>query len=372
MPTAYGSSIYAGHQPARDAECVTHLRNAGAVILGKTVTTEFAAVFEPAKTRNPVDPARTPGGSSSGSAAAVAAEMAPGAVGTQAGGSVIRPASYCGVFGFKPTFGLISRDGVKRTAESLDTVGVFARTVDDLLLQSRVLAGNGWTGLKDDASTKEPRIAVIRTGHWSAADSTAQEALLHVAARLSDAGAVVEEVEFDSEFDELVAAATVVLQVEVANALAEEADRSAHQFGTALTTLIAAGRATPAEEYGAALALAERWRQRADAYLAEYSCGLTLSVTGEPPARETTGDPIFCRTWTLLGTPEVSLPFVTSPAGLPVGLQFVAPRRADEGLLRATQWAAEVFLEQGRVHPVEVSGLAPVGGSVDNATKASV
>jgi Asp-tRNA(Asn)/Glu-tRNA(Gln) amidotransferase A subunit family amidase len=372
MPTSFGSPIYVGHQPSRDAECVAHLRSAGAIILGKTVTTEFAAVFEPAKTRNPLDARRTPGGSSSGSAAAVSAGMAPAAVGTQAGGSVVRPASYCGVFGFKPTFGLISRAGVKRTAESLDTVGVFARTVDDLLLQTRVLAGDNWTISKDgEAHADTPKIAVIKTGHWDVAEATAKEALLEVASRLADAGAEIEEAAFDPEFDELVAAATVVLQVEVANALASESNLSPEQFGEALTALIEQGRATPQKDYLAALKLADDWRDKVDARLADYSCALTLSVTGEPPPRNTTGDPIFCRTWTLLGTPEVSLPFVASPTGLPVGLQFVAARRADEQLLRATKWAAETFLKGGVV-PTVLASAKTVASTAENPTPASV
>jgi Asp-tRNA(Asn)/Glu-tRNA(Gln) amidotransferase A subunit family amidase len=345
LPTAYGSPIYAGHRPAADAEAVRRLREAGAVVLGKTVTTEFAAVTTPAKTRNPFDPERTPGGSSSGSAAAVAAGMVPGALGTQTAGSIVRPASYCGVFGYKPTFGLIGTRGMKHVARSLDTVGVFAGNVDDIELQARALGG-----YSSDAAPAAgpPRIAVIRTGRWEAAEAPIRAAVEDVADRLASAGAAVELLAVEPEFDELVDAAAVILQVEVAREHAEAQRAHPGLLSDAVLELVERGRATPPDAHENALALTDRWRSRVDAILGGFSCALTPSVTGEPPARDTTGDPLFCRTWTLLGTPAISVPFARSATGLPLGMQLVAPRSADAQLLVATRWAAEVCLDGTR------------------------
>ncbi|WP_228430761.1 amidase [Baekduia soli] len=346
LPTTYGSRQYAGHRPGEDAHAVALLRDAGGLVLGKTELPEFAAVQEPPPpTRNPHDPTRTPGGSSSGSAAAVAAGMVPVALGTQTTGSVVRPASFCGIFGFKPTFGSIATAGVRRITTSLDTVGVLARSVADVELLTGILAGTAPV-----AAPAAPRIGLLRTALWDAADPCTRDAMDAVAARIADAGADVEELELDPGAGALGEAAPCIQHVEMASLLADEPYDA---LADALRGMLDAGRATSPAAYAEAQDLVARWRPRVDERLRRHEAVLTPSVLGEAPGAETTGDPLFCRTWTLLGTPAMSMPLHRSPAGLPVGLQLVAPRGADAALLATARWVAERLLDDGRVAVVE-------------------
>jgi Asp-tRNA(Asn)/Glu-tRNA(Gln) amidotransferase A subunit family amidase len=367
MPTSYGSPLYSDHRPTKDAACVARIRDAGGVILGKTVTTEFAAVYEPAKTRNPLDPTRTPGGSSSGSAAAVADLMVPLALGTQTGGSVLRPAAFCGIFGYKPTFGAISRAGVRALSPSLDTVGIFARRLEDIGMLARVLVGPDPLDPATDIPTIDldvvrppaeprPRIAFVRT-HWlAAAEPYVAQALDALVRRLVAAGGRVVEVALPEAFSGLVEAATVVMEVEVSRELGPEYDRAPRDVGRGIVKIVAAGRSRTRAEYVRARRLQASCRDELNELLRNFDVALLPVAKGEAPAFETTGDPIFCRPWTLLGSPTLSVPGMLGPTGLPLGFQLLGRHFADGQLLRAAAWIAT---HAGSPKP----GAAPAGAS---------
>jgi Asp-tRNA(Asn)/Glu-tRNA(Gln) amidotransferase A subunit family amidase len=336
LPTECGSPIQAGRRPAADAACVARLRDAGAVILGKTVTTEFAC-FHPAETRNPLDPARTPGGSSSGSAAAVAGGMVPLALGSQTAGSTIRPASFCGILGLKPTHGLIDLTGVKRLSDRLDTLGLFARSIDDLELLLDALSGERRPAPRSPAGP--PRIAFARTARWRLAEPDAQAAVESAARELANAGARVDELELPGELEELVDAQETIMAVDVAASLADEYDRHGDGISAELRDLIEQGRATERRDYEAALAAAERAAGRLPTVFEGHDVVLTPAVRGQAPrGLDATGDPVFCRAWTLLGTPAISVPGPLGADGLPVGVQLVASPGRDPELLAAARW----------------------------------
>jgi Asp-tRNA(Asn)/Glu-tRNA(Gln) amidotransferase A subunit family amidase len=307
MPTAYGSPIYAGHRPERDADCVTWLREAGAVVLGKTVTTEFAT-YEPPPTVNPLDPARTPGGSSSGSAAAVAAGMVPLAYGTQTAGSVIRPASFCGIAGFKPAHGWRSIAGIKRLSDRLDTLGLLARTVEDAALLGGFAA----------PSPCEGRVAFCRTPWWDRLEDGA--ALEEAAARLG-----TEEVELPPEFAELAEAQETVMAFDVARNLEPEWREHRDGLSGAMRDYIERGRSVTAEAAREGAAVGERWRSMLPGVFAGFDALVVPGALGEAPLRVDghTGDPLLCRAWTFLGVPALSVPGMVGPAGMPVGVQLV-------------------------------------------------
>ena len=335
MPTAYGSPIYAGHRPAWDAACVASARAAGALVLGKTVTTEFAT-YHPGKTANPRNPLHTPGGSSSGSAAAVADCMVPLAYGTQTAGSVIRPAAFCGVVGFKPSFGLISRAGVKSLAESLDTIGVFARTVADAALFAGVLANRD---LLPPATPVAPRIGLCRTFEWDVAAPETRQAFETAARHLSAAGARVSEMPLPPEFAGLAAAQTDIMAYEAAQAFAHESRSHDALLSAKLRELITQGRAIPPERHDENRRLARRCRCALDDLFGEADILIAPSAPGEAPAGlAATGNPVFNRIWTLLGTPCVHLPWTAGPQGLPLGVQAIGPRRSDRATLAAAEW----------------------------------
>ncbi len=339
MPTACGSPIHRGRRPAADAACVAALRAAGAVVLGKTVTTEFA-LFTPGKTRNPRDPARTPGGSSSGSAAAVAASMVPAALGSQTAGSVVRPASFCGVFGFKPSHGLLPLAGVSPLAPSLDTLGFFAREAADL----PVLAGalGAVVPARPLSVPAAPRIGLCRTGQWPLAAADTRAAVEEAAAKLARAGARVSEVELGPELAGLYEAQKTIMAVEIARSFAEHRRERPDQLSASLREVIDAGAATPPERYRAAQDLAAFARGQLGRLFGGVDALLTPSALGEAPAGlESTGDPAFCRIWTLLHVPCVNVPGASGRAGLPIGVQLVGPPRGDAALLAATSWIAE-------------------------------
>lgn len=346
MPTGYGSAIYANHRPAADSATVALIRRAGGLIMGKTVTTEFA-FFEPGKTRNPHDPARTPGGSSSGSAAAVAAGMVPLAVGTQTAGSVIRPASYCGVVGYKPTYGLISPAGVKAAAWSLDTIGVFARTVADAALLTGVLSGRDLPSAAGDADQR-PRFGLCHTPQWDAATKAARDTLEAAAEHIKAAGGHVQPVVLPRMFDGLLEAQHTIMAFEAARCLAYEYDTQREYLSARLAELLESGNAIPAARYDAALRLTEQCRAALIAVYDHIDVLLAPSAPGEAPACNSgTGDPVFNRIWTLLGVPCVNVPGLTGPAGLPVGVQVIGPWRGDTTTLSASHWLATVLETPG-------------------------
>jgi Asp-tRNA(Asn)/Glu-tRNA(Gln) amidotransferase A subunit family amidase len=338
LPTEMGSPIYRGHQPTTDAACVALTRAAGAVILGKTVTCEFAGMT-PGATTNPHNPAHTPGGSSSGSGAAVADFMVPAAFGTQTGGSVIRPASYCGVFGFKPTFGAFSRKGVYPAAESLDTIGLIARSLDDLELLSAVLELRPPS--QPSALDRPPRVGLCRTPLWPTAQPETVAANEDAAARLGHAGARVREIVLPDEFSGLRnAARETINNYERAAAMGHEWNHHRERISERLRKRIEIGRAMPHAEYVAALQLGERCRARLAEVFAEVDVLLAPCANGEAPRGLTeTGDPGFQAIWTILHTPALTLPTHRGPNGLPVGIQLVAARYADRHLFACARWA---------------------------------
>ncbi len=350
MPTELGSPLYAGRTPRRDAACVSRLRSAGAVIMGKTVTTEFA-YFTPGKTANPHDPKRTPGGSSSGSAAAVAAMMVPGAIGSQTAGSTIRPAAFCGVVGFKPTHGLIPRSGALLLSRTLDHVGVFARTIEDAALLAEIMAGHD----KDDPDTRPiatpplaavaseepplpPRFAFVRTPMWEQAEKSTQEAFAGFAKLL---GEHTGDVELPSSAGEVMALHGTVMDVEMAGNLHREYEDGSEKMSLRLRQLIERGRGHLAVAYRRAVDLVEPLNASIDAIFDEYDAILTPTAPGEAPlGLDATGTPVFCSMWTYLGTPAVTLPLMQGPAGMPLGVQLVGRRGNDARLLRTARWLA--------------------------------
>jgi amidase len=338
MPTAYGSPIWAGHRPDRDAACVALVRAAGGVVLGKTVTTEFA-YFTAGRTANPREPGHTPGGSSSGSAAAVADHMVPVAFGTQTAGSIIRPAAFCGVVGYKPTFGTVSRSGVMPFAESLDTVGALARTVADAALLISVAAGRPDL-LVPEAGGPVPRVGVHQTGNWELASAESRQAVGDAAGRLELAGAEVSEAILPAWFAELPGAQATVMAFEAARSFAPELREHDRRLSPKLRALLDEGARCSSKEYLDRLQLAEAGREALAVLFERHDLLLTPSAPGVAPrGLEATGDPVFNRTWTFLGTPCVHLPTGAGPGGLPVGAQLVGRRGDDARVLAMAAWA---------------------------------
>jgi Asp-tRNA(Asn)/Glu-tRNA(Gln) amidotransferase A subunit family amidase len=350
MPTEFGSRLWVGRTPRRDSAAVARLRAAGAVIMGKTVTTEYA-YFTPGKTRNPHDPKRTPGGSSSGSAAAVAAHMVPGAIGSQTNGSVIRPAAFCGVVGFKPTHGLIPRSGALLLSRALDHVGVFTRTVEDAALLAEILAGFD----EEDPDTRAvarpplaqvaasepplpPRFAFVRSPAWKHVEPAMREGFAELVETLGEAAS---EVELGAGFERVLDMHKVVMEVDMAHNLHRDYEQGRDQLSERLRGLIERGRQQLATDYTRAVAGAAPLNQALDAVFDEYDAILTPAAPGEaPPSLDTTGNPVCCTIWTYLGTPAVTLPLLRSQAGMPLGVQLVGRRGNDARLLRTGRWLA--------------------------------
>ncbi|MDR3516572.1 MAG: amidase [Azospirillaceae bacterium] len=343
LPTGYGSVLYDGFRPPRDAACVTLLRRAGGIVLGKTVCTEFA-YFHPGPTVNPHDPARTPGGSSSGSAAAVAAGMVPLALGTQTAASIIRPASFCGCVGYKPSFGRLDRTGIRPLADSLDSLGILAADVADAAFLAAILSGRPLPDFTDRGL--RPRIGICRTPWWHHAEPASHAALLAAANGLSAAGATVFDVALPPAFDGLVAAQSRIMAYEAARSCAAEIDTAPDRVSAALHGLVAEGERVAPETYDADQQAANDCRARFPDFLAAAGVDLLVapSALGEAPiGLRNTGDPLFCRAWTLLGLPCVTVPGQPGPSGLPVGVQVVGAFRDDDRLLRAADWIAAVI-----------------------------
>jgi len=331
MPTSYGSRAFLRHVPNVDAEVTKRLKSAGALVLGKTVTTEFA-LWEPGKTRNPLNLMRTPGGSSSGSAAAVAAGMVCAAVGTQTGGSVVRPAAFCGVFGFKPTYGILDYRGVWCISPTLDTLGLFATDIDTIrLVFDQLLVGN--EGLKPCCPGRSPRIGFARTAHWSETEPYTRTALEGAARALVRQGIEVVDVTLPKDFPGLIEAHKVIMDAEAAHALAGEAVNHGDLLSQSTHNVIARGNTVTALAYQRALKLAVICKLQSQLLFAHCDALLTPAVAGEAPNYKETGDPLFCRTWTLLGCPALNVPGLYGPSGLPVGVQLVGQHHDDLRLL---------------------------------------
>ncbi|WP_445464835.1 amidase [Faunimonas sp. B44] len=336
LPTGMGSPIYAGHQPRADASCVAMLKAAGAIVLGKTVTCEFAG-SAPGATQNPWDRERTPGGSSSGSAAAVADRMVPLALGTQTGGSVLRPASFCGIVGFKPTYGTINRMGLKFAAESLDTIGMMARDPEDIALCLHVLTWSPPPQSLDDP--ERLRIGICRTPLWDKAEAETRAALDHAAQLAAAAGAELTEIDLPGHFSELGEARAIINDVERARSLAWEWARHRDAISPQMVRQVEHGHSVSGERYHAALRFAERARWALDPLLEGVDVLLAPCVNGEaPPGLHYAGDPSFQGLWTLLHVPTVSLPAIRGPHGMPVGVQLVGRRYSDLQVLAAARW----------------------------------
>ncbi len=333
LPTQHNSRIFRGHRPARDAACVTILRAAGAIVLGKTETVEFASHGRNPVTCNPHDLARTPGGSSSGSAAAVGDFMVPLSFGTQTGGSIIRPGAFCGVFGFKPTHGLVSTEGVKPFSPTLDTLGWYARSAADLRLLADVFEVSDVS-----PAPAKLRIGICRTEYWSRAEPGMREAMATAERLLREAGATVDTVELGPELAGLNELKEIVMRVEGRVAFLD--------LERAKSALLSPGivkRLQDARQFGHgalrdALDRAAIARIAFDKLAGGYDALLTPSANGEAPTGLTsTGDPIFNGLWTLLHAPCVTVPGLVGPAGMPIGLQLVAPRYRDARLLAVAE-----------------------------------
>ena len=342
MPTALGSAIYAGRRPRWDAACVAALRAAGAIVLGKTVTTEFA-YFHPGKTRNPHHLQHTPGGSSSGSAAAVADGMVPVALGTQTAGSVIRPAAFCGVLGYKASFGELSLSGVRPFAESLDTLGILARSIADIALLRNVLMG-----FPDQAPAPAlpaaPTLGLCRTAQWNLADACVHDDIEAAAERFRRAGARVCDIELPAHFAGLIDAQKTIMAYEAARNFLFETTRHAERLSEALRTLTDLGWRTPRNAYGDARRLVTSAQRELGAVLAGCEALIAPATLGEaPPAAAGTGDPVMNRMWTALHVPCIAVPAAKGPQGLPVGLQLIAAEGADERLLQVADWAVRAL-----------------------------
>ncbi|MGE6606825.1 amidase [Halomonas sp. NPDC076908] len=336
LPTRWGTRGYL-HSAGSvvDAALVTLLKEQGALIMGKTVSTEFA-YFTPGKTRNPHDTSRTPGGSSSGSAAAVAAGMVPLAFGTQTAGSIIRPASYCGVFGFKPTFNTVSADGVKSFASSLDTLGWFARHIEDICTTFSALT-------RAPIITPLESLAGVRVGVHSLPgniplDADVEQALAHAQARFEQAGAKLVPLALDEQYEALVEHQKVILAYEAAQSLASEYARFADKMGPKLVELIEEGKAISYMGYLQSKRAADTQQQALSrVFESEVDVILAASAPGVAPVGEPTGDPLYNRAWTLLGVPCLNLPLSDGTAGMPVGVQLVANRWQDQQLLQVAR-----------------------------------
>ena len=356
MPTTNGSPVYRDHIPERDAWVVEPLRSLGATIFGKTVSTEFAW-RHPGPTVNPWNPAYTPGGSSSGSAAAVAAGLVPLALGTQTLGSVIRPAAFNGVVGLKPSFGAIPRTGVHPLSPSLDHVGLFARRVDDVAFVLSLLAasddsdphGRPLPGFRIDAGhgappLERPRLGIVRFEKWSRAEPEQQQALEVAIAKLRNAGAVLEELEL-SELDRANwNAINTILASEAALIFEGLVERFPDRTSDQLKSLVQTGKTHTALEYLAAKALQEKLRSAFATQISGFDAIMTLPAFGEAPeGLSFTGNAEFCAPWTLLGVPAVTLPAGFGKCGLPLGLQIVGAYRQDHRTLRAAKWIENVL-----------------------------
>jgi Asp-tRNA(Asn)/Glu-tRNA(Gln) amidotransferase A subunit family amidase len=335
FPTEFGTPIYAGNRPRGDAALVALVRRAGGIVLGKTVTTELA-FLQPSKTHNPHDPTRSPGGSSSGSAAGVAAGMLPIAVGSQTGGSVIRPASYCGVAAFKPSYRLLPTAGIKQFAVYLDTAGLFAARVADVAFAAAAITGRDLR--VDKTAPAAPRIALARTNVWDEASPAMQDAVEAAAKAAQAAGARVSEPAWPALLTDAFRAHATIQDYESFRILAFEYDRHRDALSPILRDMLDKAATVTADDYDAARRTTKRARQALAEFMAEIDVLITPSAPSAAPGPETTGPAIFNRLWTLMGTPCVNVPGLNDPSGLPLGVQIVGRFGRDREALMAAQF----------------------------------
>lgn len=343
MPTAYGTPIHAGHRPHKDAACIALTRRAGGLIIGKTVSTEFANRY-PGKTRHPMDPKRTPGGSSSGSAAAIADQMVPLALGTQTSGSTIRPAAYNGCFGYRPTWGDFRMTGVMEAAGSLDTLGLMARSVQDISLYRHVLIGQSTR-----VSTLKPhaplRVGVCQTPFWDQADDATKAAIEATAKAMSKAGAKVTGLDLPHGFDSIDLTHQHVSSFEFVRNRAWEIN---HHFDEISQTLrenrLAHGESCSFAQYQEARQQCEQRRLKLEEIFKDYDVLLTPSAPGEAPiGLNATGSHAFSSIWTVCHTPSITLPLFHGENNLPIGVQLVTKRDTDDDLFAFALWTCALF-----------------------------
>jgi Asp-tRNA(Asn)/Glu-tRNA(Gln) amidotransferase A subunit family amidase len=350
LPTGFGSSIYHSYRPVADAPTVALTRAAGAVILGKTVTTEFAFRF-PGKTSNPHNRRHSPGGSSSGSAAAVADAMVPLAVGTQTGGSIIRPAAYCGVYGLKPSYGQLSFAGVRHMAESLDTLGCMARSLDDIALFRSVLLGIPLRQPTEPGAAL--RIGLCRTPFWDEGAPCVRALLEETAGKLARAGARVVDFDFPEGGKVALEATWCITKFEGARAFVNDRTQHPESVSSAVRATTDEGLAIPIDAYLGAMRRIELMRARLDLAFADFDAILTPSAIDEAPlGLSDTGPITFNFLWTAAHTPAITLPVGRGPLGLPLAIQLVARRHDDERLLQVARWVAP---------RVDAGVLTPIG-----------
>lgn len=347
LPTEWGTPLYRDRQLGYDAAVVERLRQAGAIILGKTTTTEYAS-GRPTQTTNPHNPRHTPGASSSGSAAAIAAGMVPLAIGTQSVGSVLRPAAYCGILGFKPSFGTISRFGVMPVSREIDQVGCFARSVEDLALLCSVLIGSDrrdpdcWAQpfpSEVQRLTRPPSIGLLRGPFWAQVDEEAQAAFIQQADRLSASGAEMTEIALSSDFSAYPSHIEALMVSGLAVHHGEELAQHPEQISPKLSDLIEKARLLPPLAYAQARQAVVGYHRYLNSLFDRVDTILTPVTTGSAPlGLENTGSPLFCALWTLCGLPAISIPAGTAKNGLPLAVQLVAPPREDTHLLSVADW----------------------------------
>jgi amidase len=338
MPTSHNSPIFEGKTPFGDAACVALCRVANGVIMGKTVTTEFAN-RHPGPTTNPHNPGHSPGGSSSGSAAAVADGHVPLAFGTQTGGSVIRPAAYCGVIGYKPTYNDFSRVGIKMQCHSVDTLGLMARTMPDIALFRGAVLKLPPVPINKDLSA--PRIGFCRTPVWDDASPDTQALLLKTARDLAARGATVVDMAFAAAFKDILDDHAAITGFESFRNYADERLRNPHKLSPEIIAVLKRSGAVTLERYVAAQRKTVAFKAHVDAMFDAVDVLLTPSAPGEAPeGLEGTGDPRFNSIWTLSGNPCVTLPAGTGAKGLPLGVQLVGLRHDDDRLLSIAAWVA--------------------------------
>ena len=351
LPTENGTVLNSGRRPMQNCRVVSLLLEAGAVIMGKTVTTELA-VFGPGKTKNPHNPDHTPGGSSSGSAAAVASFMVPLAVGTQTNGSMIRPASFCGVVGFKPSHGLIPRTGVLALSHWLDTVGVFARSVEDAAMIAEVLVAHDPGDIDTRARARPalvetavgeppltPLLTFAKTAVWDKADEETQAAFAQLRELL---GEECDELDLPEPFEHVVEWHRAIMNADLAKSFAGYYEKGKDKLTDVLKAMIEDGQKVTAVDYNKAVDGREFLNDGLDGVFDRYDAILTPATVGEAPAGlDSTGSPIFNTLWTYCGTPAITLPLMAGPNGLPLGVQVVGRRGDDARLLRTARWLAE-------------------------------
>jgi Asp-tRNA(Asn)/Glu-tRNA(Gln) amidotransferase A subunit family amidase len=348
LPAEYGSPIYAGHRPVADSAVVSLLRRAGGLVLGKTVTTEFA-YMNPAKTRNPRNLEHTPGGSSSGSAAAVAAGMAPIATGTQTGGSVIRPAAYCGVAGFKPSYRLLPAVGIKCFSWSLDTPGLFAADVADVAFAAAAISGRDLR--VDRAAPATPVIALLRMRVDDQASAAMQDAVRQAARAAEAAGAKIEEHALPPVMEEAFQAHRIIMDFEAVRALAYEYDHHRDKLSPLLRDVLSKAAGIAVEDYDAARRTTKRARHALNELIGEAKFILSPSAPGAAPhGLQSTGKPIFNSLWTLMGAPCVNVAGMTDDTGLPLGVQIVGRFGRDRATLEAALFLQHAIVKSLGAH----------------------